>query len=140
MLTWTSLIGQFVHTGAMWGMALIVILSGYKFYFIIVHDNLVQDSSNKKSIFILLYRNIKKKKIGKTVDILIFHAVLISFYCGLRWYIFKELSTLKAYYQQKNIILTLWPYTYVYIISTYNFVGVLLISTPLKYLLFIVYV
>ena len=58
LLTWNSFISQFVHPVGEEGMGYrcwmryIVILARTKFHFIIVHDNLVQDPSNNKSIIV----------------------------------------------------------------------------------------
>ena len=60
LLTWTSFIGQFVHSvrgrdrlNVVIGV--FVILTSYKFQFIRVHDNLVKDPSNNKSIYLYFY-------------------------------------------------------------------------------------
>ena len=45
LLTWTSLVGHFVHR--------IVILASYKFHYISEHENLVKHPSNKISIYLL---------------------------------------------------------------------------------------
>ena len=50
LIIWTPFIGQFVHPVGMKGMGKVVILASCEYYFIRVHENLVQHPSRNKSI------------------------------------------------------------------------------------------